>query len=366
MRFFTTLFIFFSLSTISIWAQDTPAYEWHNPLESLSKMEGQGWENIAYTRLPKKAEKQVRKAVWNLSRNSAGVSIRFKTNAQQLLITYEVDGNIAMNHMPATGVSGLDLYGKDTTNNWLWYKGKYSFNDTISYHYNTKNSPPEGREYQLFLPLYNTCKNLKIGVPKGHTITFEKPRTEKPIVVYGTSIAQGGCASRPGMAWTSILQRKLDYPIINLGFSGNGRLEMEVLEFIAEIDAKVFVLDCLPNLSPSATNTEKEIKKRLHSNISYLREKRPEATILLTQHAGYSDGLVDDTRKNNYETLNRWTSEVFLTLKKEGDTHLHMLLKEDINLSNDAFVDGTHPTDLGMEQYAQAYARVLATILKKE
>ena len=48
------------------------------------------------------------------------------------------------------------------------------------------------------------------------------------------------------MTWGMILQRSLGYPLINLGFSGNGRLEKEVLDFICEIDARLYILDCLP------------------------------------------------------------------------------------------------------------------------
>jgi len=356
----TTFLAFFFLTFSSVVAQKTAAYSWHNPLESLSKLEGQGWENIGYNRLPNEAENQVRKPVWSLSRHAAGVSIRFKTDADSLQIEYEVDGNIAMNHMPATGVSGLDLYGKNEANEWRWYRGKNTFGDTIQYRYKTEKSPKKGREYQLYLPLYNNCKNLKIGIPKGSTIKFLPLRKEKPIVVYGTSIAQGACASRPGMAWTSIVQRKLDYPVINLGFSGNGRLEKEVLEFVTDINARVYVLDCLPNLSPDETRTEEEIKNRIRMSIRHIRNKRPKARIVLTQHAGYSDGEVDETRKEVYKTLNRWQFEVFLEFKEIAGGRL-LLAK--INLSNDAFVDGTHPTDLGMEQYALSYEQALTNLL---
>ena len=102
--------------------------------------------------------------------------------------------------------------------------------------------------YQLYLPLYNSLEWLEIGVPEEATIHFLALRNEKPIVVYGSSITQGACASRPGMAWTAILERKMDRPLLNFGFSGNGRLEKELIDLISEIDAKIFVLDCLPNL----------------------------------------------------------------------------------------------------------------------
>ena len=362
----TTFLVFFFLTVGSIVGQQTDNYTWHNPLENLRIMEGQGWENIGYNRLPDTAENIVRKPVWSLSRHAAGVSIRFKTNAASLLIEYEVDGNISMDHMPATGVSGVDIYGKNNDSEWRWYRGKRSFGDTIRFHYKTEKSPKVGQEYQLYLPLYNNCKNLKIGISEGSTIKFLKQRKEKPIVVYGTSIAQGACASRPGMAWTNILQRKLDYPVVNLGFSGNGRLEAEVLELVTDIDARVYVLDCLPNLSPNEKRTEEEIKNRIRTSIRHIRNKRPTARILLTQHAGYSDGEVDDARKKVYETLNRWQLEVFLEFKPIINARLFFLAKSKINLSNDAFVDGTHPTDLGMEQYAKAYEEAISPLLPKD
>lgn len=360
-----TMLLLLILIVFKASAQETEDYNWHNPLKSLDKLDGQGWLNIEYNRLPNKAESSVRKPVWSLSRHAAGLSIRFKTDADSIQIEYEVDGNIAMNHMPATGVSGVDLYGENSEGKWLWYRGKNKFDTIVQFHFKTESSPKGGREYQLYLPLYNNCKNLRIGIPKGRKIKFLAQRKEKPIVIYGTSIAQGACASRPGMAWTNIVQRKLDYPIVNLGFSGNGRLESEVLDLITEIDARVYVLDCLPNLSPNEKRTEDEIKKRLRNSIKHIRNKRPKASILLTQHAGYSDGEVNSSRNAVYKTLNRWTSEVFIELQDSDAKNLYMLSRSKINLSNDAFVDGTHPTDLGMEQYAKAYEKKLNEILKE-
>ena len=89
------------------------------------------------------------------------------------------------------------------------------------------------------------------------------------------------------------------------------------------------------------------------------------ARILLTQHAGYSDGEVDASRNAVYETLNRWTSEVLVELQSSAAKYLYMLQRSKINLSNDAFVDGTHPTDLGMEQYARAYEKKINEILQE-
>src|SRR5690606_5312217 len=128
------------------------------------------------------------------------------------------------------------------------------------------------------------------------------PRKEKPVIVYGTSIAQGGCASRPGMAWTAILERKLGIPMINLGFSGNGQLEKELIDLIAEIDASVFVLDCLPNLGGFKPE---EVNKRILASVNTLREKHPKTPIILTDHAGFTENRMDAAVRRTIMTSNQ-------------------------------------------------------------
>ena len=110
---------------------------------------------------------------------------------------------------------------------------------------------PGEREYAAYLPLYNGIESLEIGVPAGAKFAGLAPRAEKPIVFYGTSITHGACASRPGMVHTAILGRRFDRPVINLGFSGNGRMDPAVGELLTEIDAAVYVIDCLPNMQPA-------------------------------------------------------------------------------------------------------------------
>ena len=191
------------------------SYTWWDPSKSeFPVLEGQAWAKEVqnpYDRLPARAQKSVREEVWNLSRNSAGLMLRFKSNSTEIVVRYKVTGNKAMNHMPATGVSGIDLYAVNADGKWLWCAGRYSMGDTIEYRFRglEPNDPitRKGREYRLYLPLYNTVQWMEIGVPNTATFNPMPVRKEKPIVVYGTSIAQGGCASRPGMAWPAILGR---------------------------------------------------------------------------------------------------------------------------------------------------------------
>src|SRR5262249_47654418 len=154
-------------------------------------------------------------------------------------------------HMPATGVSGLDLYVKTEAGKWHWLAiGRPS---KQSNHVSLVSGLPAGKhEYLLYLPLYNRVSSVEIGLAKDQKLEKAEPRPaerQKPIVFWGTSITQGGCASRPGMVHTAILGRRLDRPVINLGFSGNGKMEPEMADLLAELDPAVYVLDCLPNLT---------------------------------------------------------------------------------------------------------------------
>ncbi|MEX0291389.1 MAG: SGNH/GDSL hydrolase N-terminal domain-containing protein, partial [Flavobacteriaceae bacterium] len=167
------VFLLFFLFGLVLHGQEAKEITWWNPVkDGESYVEGQGWtDEIAapYDRLPKKAEALVRTEVWNLSKHSAGLSIRFISNASELTVRYGVTASHALNHMPATGVSGVDLYAVDSEGKQLWCRGARSFKDTITYRFKDLNPNDSfhklGREYRLNLPLYNQVKWMEIGVP---------------------------------------------------------------------------------------------------------------------------------------------------------------------------------------------------------
>jgi lysophospholipase L1-like esterase len=347
-------------------------YVWWDPAKNqFPVIEGQASKEVMnpYDRLPAGAEKTVREDVWNLSHNSAGLMLRFKSNADQIIVRYKVTGEQAMPHMPATGVSGIDLYAVSTDGKWLWCAGKYSMGDTIEYRFTglTPNDTyhQNGREYRLYFPLYNSVHWMEVGVPEGTLFNPLSTRKEKPIVVYGTSIAQGGCASRPGMAWPAIVGRKLDRPLVNLGFSGNGRLENEVIDIIGEIDAKMYVLDCLPNLDASDATKSEFVKNLVLQSVKQLQKKNPSTPVLMVEHCGFSDEAVNSSKERNVKALNQAQREAFEQLKSEGHNNLYLLSKEEIGLSMDGTVDGIHPNDLGMQDYANAYEKIIRNILSE-
>lgn len=336
--------------------QEKLAMQWENVPEEIvqGRLEPQG--TASFQRFPQELQKEVREPVWQLSRNSAGLYIDFESDASDIIVEYDVEDQFSFPHMPATGVSGLDLYAMEENSGWQWVRGIYSFKDTISYRYNGIKPAIKGslRTFRLYLPLYNTVRSLRIGVAENSIFKPIKTKEQNPIVVYGTSIVQGACASRPGLAWTSILGRYIDKPVVNLGFSGNGKLEPEVIDFILRASPSIIVLDCMPNFRDSQKAEESIIK-----SIERIRAVNDTVPILLIEHAGYSDGFVQNERLEIYENLNKATQRAFTYLKSQGINFLHMVKKEDINLNKEGFVDGTHPNDHGMVGYARAISKAL-------
>jgi lysophospholipase L1-like esterase len=375
MKLKTIYFLFAAVCCSFISQAQSTEFKWWNPQTAqFPVIEGQAWPKEVrnpYDRLPARAEKQVRDQVWGLSNQSAGLMIRFRANSSEIKVRYIVGGKHALPHMAATGVSGVDLYAITSDGAWRWSAGKYAFGDTIVYHF--KNLEPNdnyhklGREYRLFLPLYNSVKWMEIGTPEGTTFSPLAVRPDKPVVIYGTSIAQGACASRPGMAWTAILGRKLDHPLVNLGFSGNGRLEKEVVDLISEIDAKIYVLDCLPNLTIRPDSkldlTIEEVKKRVINTVTALRKKHPETPIVLAEHAGYTDEDINPQSKHFYVEVNEALRESFGQLKAQGVNNIYLIPKADFGQDIETTVDGTHQTDLGMMRYAEGYEKHIREIL---
>ncbi|MHC4879972.1 MAG: SGNH/GDSL hydrolase family protein [Planctomycetota bacterium] len=325
-------------------------------------LEGQGWSDVKapFDRLPGRAEKTVRGAVWNLSRHSAGMAVRFVTDATTIHAHWKLtSASLAMPHMPATGVSGLDLYVKHD-GRWRWIA-----NGRPTKQENTirilSGIPAGTREYLLYLPLYNGVELVEVGVPEGNTLSVAPPRESgrKPIVFYGTSITHGACASRPGMVHTAILGRWLDAPVINLGFSGNGRMEAEVATLLAELDVSVFVIDCLPNIGAA------DVASRTEPLVKILRKKHPTTPIVLVEDRSYADSFLVTSKRERNETSRVELKAAFERLKAAGDQHLYYIKGEGMLGDDDeGTVDTSHPNDLGFMRQAEAFRKVIKPLLK--
>ena len=328
-------------------------------------IEGQGWSTdlkAPYDRLPAKAEGKAPAAVWGLSHHSAGLAVRFVTDAQTIHARWSlIKGELAMPHMPATGVSGLDLYVKASGTTWRWLSVGQPKAQTTSVAL-VGGLPAGEREYLLYLPLHNGVSSVELGIGKDSFLAIADPRPEqhrKPILFYGTSITQGGCASRPGMVHTAILGRRLNYPVINLGFSGNGRMEAEMADLLAEIDPAVYVLDCLPNMDAKA------VSERVVPFVKKLRAAHPETPILLVEDRTYSNAFLISSSLNRNLTSRAALEKAYVALQADGIKHLGYLHGEKLlGADGDDTVDGSHPTDLGFLRQAEAMQPALQHLLK--
>lgn len=323
-------------------------------------VEGKGWTNTEafFDRYPAKAEQSVRPAVWALSRDSAGIAVRFITDAPAITARWTLRKEaLAMPHMPATGVSGLDLYLKE--------QGRWQFagrapakaltNECSLLH----NRPPLKREFLLYLPLYNGIQALQLGIPATAHLEAAPVRPQKPMVFYGTSILQGGCASRPGMAYPAIIGRHLDWPTINLGFSGNAISEPEVAQLLAELDPALYVLDALPNMTTAA------VAERIEPFVKTLRQAHPQTPIVLVEEVIYPNAKFVQFQQERNVRNNTALKAAYARLRKAGVKQLYYLPSDNLlGKDGEATVDGVHPTDLGFLRMAETIEPVLRRLLK--
>ncbi|HEY3265382.1 MAG TPA: SGNH/GDSL hydrolase family protein [Armatimonadota bacterium] len=322
-------------------------------------VEGRGWNDTEsfYHRLPARAKAIVIPPVWGLATNSAGIVVRFVSDATAIQARWTLNNaELAMNHMAATGVSGIDLYVR-LKGKWQWLAvgrptGQQNEVALIS------NMPEGLREYALYLPLYNGVSRVELGVPDDAKLDLAPPRARdfKPVVFYGSSITQGGCASRPGMAYPAIIGRALDIPTINLGFSGNGRCEHEVADLLAELDPSAYVIDALPNMDADT------VDDRINYLLKAIRAKHPESPVILVEHAIFPSAFNRAKGPEASATWNRALAKVYRDNAPEWNGRLRYV-KCDKLMGDDgeATVDGIHPTDVGFLRMAA----VLTPAVKK-
>jgi hypothetical protein len=310
-----------------------------------------------FDRLPASAEGKVTPAVWGLSRDSSGMMVRFKTDATAIHVHYKVSKpGLGMPHMPATGVSGVDLYARDTDGKWKWVQVTKPATQEVKAEI-IKGLAPGEREYAAYLPLYNGVEFLSIGVAKGSKFEGLAPRP-KPVVFYGTSITHGACASRPGMVHTGILGRRLNMPVVNLGFSGNGRMDKAVGDYLVQLDAAVYVIDCLPNMQPADVTT------KCVPLIKQLREAKPETPIVLVEDRRFTNDWITPAKKQFHTDNHAALKAAYETLLKDGVKGLSYIPGDSLyGDDTEGATDASHASDLGFMRQADIFEPVLRRVL---
>ena len=299
-----------------------------------------------YDRLPASYKEIVREPVWDLSKHSSGLSIRFLSNSSVITAKWEVLNNFSMDHMPDTGIKGVDLYFKDN-DEWQYINTgvPVGFNNEYKLVENMEN---ELREYKLFLPLYDGIKNIEIGVDSLSYVKKPKSNEKKPIVFYGTSITQGACASRPGMAHTNIISRQLDRDVINFGFSGNGRMEESIANLISDSNPIFYVIECMPNMYPPDLVSSNTIPL-----IDTIRAKDSDTPIILVDLFTSPITALDKNAIKGTSEMNNALKSQYDKMINSGYNNI-IYLETQSALGNDfeGTVDAVHFTDLGFIRYS--------------
>ena len=331
---------------------DSKHIHFYNTQEEPFAIYGVFLENGKYRRLPEQVAKSVSKGVYSLHANTAGGRVKFTTNSSMVAIKAVMPMVEKLPNFTLIGSAGFDLHvGKDEEyyasfappiNLSSGYESMIRFEDSVE------------REITINFPLYSDVSDLYIGLDENATLKkASEYRQEKPMVFYGSSITQGGCASRPGNTYESIVARNLRIDYINLGFSGNAKAEDEIAQYIKGLDMSVFVFDYDHN-APTSKHLEETHQKMFLA----VREANPELPIVLLSRPKYR---LNEEDKERLAIIRKTYDDAIAA----GDQNVYMIDGPTLMqyAKNDGTVDGDHPNDLGFHSMAKVLIEKLQTIL---
>lgn len=311
-------------------------------------------ENACFSRVPFEIAQKVNAGVAELSRHTAGGRLCFSTDTKSMQITAQYKDLWIMSHMPLTGSGSFTLCeveggGERFIGNFMPIStDKQGFTATLSLR------GEKMRNYVLYFPLYNDVKSLSVLLDEGARVEKYNPyRNVKPILYYGSSITQGGCANRTDSAYQALICKKNRIDFINLGFSGSAKGETEMVDYLASIDCSIFVCDYDHN-APDAIYLQ-DTHFRLYQRY---RERRPETPILFITKP-------DWRRDKEGEQRHKIIKNTYLQAKKLGDNRVYFLSGKTFFGKKDSAeytVDGCHPTDSGFKRMAEVIYKKLITI----
>ncbi|RKN85584.1 SGNH/GDSL hydrolase family protein [Paenibacillus ginsengarvi] len=342
--------------------------QWLSPKEAPLRLSGFPWfsQDGVYRRLPMQPKHTLPRAVDQLANSTAGGQIMFQTDSPKLAIRVKLSGKAGMYHMPATGQCGFDMYLGEQGDQQYFATVRYDHSQTeyecVLYDY----KQAELRHVTLNFPLYQGVQEVHVGVVPGSEVKEPLPyRSDKKVVIYGTSITQGGCATRPGMAYTNILSRRLPLEFVNLGFSGNGRGEPEVARVISEIERPALLV-----LDYEANAVDVELMKRtLPEFIRIYREVHPDVPILVLSKIQFARERFEPELLQKRLDMKMVEMETVDMYRSQGDENIHFFDGTAL-LGTDSYdectVDGVHPTDLGFLRMADTLTPVLHELLHRE
>lgn len=351
------------VTTINPYEEHKQKFTWHDA--SQFEILGRVYPDSlpVYARIPAFRKDKTRYEVYELGQHSAGISIRFRSDSPNIILKWNTVFNNHMTHMADIGTRGLDLYVLTESGQWRYAgPGRPVGNPTIWTA--AADMEPEMREYMIHLSLYDQVDKLEIGIDEGYVIdkpAVASPRRGKPVVIYGTSLAHGATASRPGMAASNILQRELDCEFINLGFSANGKLDYEIAEMMADVDAAAYIMDNIPNSSVE------EIYGKTENFVKILRDRHPDTPIIFIEDPKFPGIPLNKRITDAVNRKNKAIREVYERLTSQGLDNTYYV--EQVYLQpedGDATSDEYHYTDIGFRKYCDTLLPILRKILNKE
>lgn len=330
-----------------------------------------GYDNAdgPYKRIPAAYKDSVRPDTWQRLQCSSGIGVRFATDSRQIGVKYRLTFNTHMIHMADTGLKGTDLYIWEGDSVWRhvntnrpYVKDKEAKITEATY---VENLDGKMHDYMVYLPLYDGVEELWIKIDSAATITAgtsELINPRKRIVAYGTSILQGGCASRTGMASTNIISRELNCEVINIGMSGEGKMDSIMARAITRIpDVDLYLIDPVPNCTEMMCDT------LTYDFVNILRRARPDVPVVMVEGPIYPYARYDSHFGNYLPRKNAAFRRNYERLKAENPDNLYYVESEGLDgVEDDGTVDGIHLTDLGFRHYADKLKPVLQKILEKK
>lgn len=325
-----------------------------------------------YARLPRYVKDSIPEGreLWDRQQCSSGIGVRFATNSTRIGCKYTLYWDTHMIHMADTGLKGTDLYILEGDSVWRHintnrpYVKKDENGNKTKLVESTYVSNLDGKmhEYVIYFPLYDGIEDFSVKVDSGAVITKGSPEVinaNRRIVAYGTSILQGGCASRTGMAATNIIGRELNCEVVNLGFSGEGKQDTYIARAMATIpDVDVFLLDPVPNCTEMMCDT------LTYNFVKTLRALRPDVPIVMLEGPIYPYARYDSFFGKYLPKKNDAFRRNYERLKAENPNNLYYVTSEGLDgPEDDGTVDGIHLTDLGFLHYANKMIPILRPLL---
>ena len=322
--------------------------------DSAFDLRGVFYEDGKFRRLPEEVAKEVSWGVYVLHAHTAGGRLRIKTDSKYIILKAKLGEVGKMPHFALTGSAGFDLYQKCDGEELYYCTFVPTFDVVESIDGIVDFGSNQMRELVINFPLYTEVCELYIGLQNTANTEMPAPyKHEKPIVFYGSSITQGGCASRAGTSYEGFISRRFDTDYINLGFSGNAKGEDNMAEYIKNLDMSVFVYDYDHN-APDC-----EHLKNTHERMfKIIRQANPTLPIVIMSRPRFT--LTDDEEKR-LEII----KETYNNALNSGDNNVYLLTGPELmkEAKGEGLVDGCHPTDLGFASMAKALGDLLEKII---